>query len=172
MTNDFSIRGDTVVILVRNSRADREVLIDAADLPKVQAVPGRWCLIWHVRGYRHYVGNVYGDSTVFLHRLLGGAEADQEVRHVNGDPLDNRRSNLQACSHLESQHHRRGRPNRNGSSGILGVCLCSRTGKWIAKLTFDGRRIYVGAFADKEGAAAAVERKRAELLESVAAHGH
>ncbi len=34
----------------------------------------------------------------YLHRIILGPESTQEVDHVNGDPLDNRRENLRPCS--------------------------------------------------------------------------
>jgi hypothetical protein len=38
---------------------------------------------------------------MFMHRLIMGAEAGEEVRHINGDGLDNRRSNLKIATHSE-----------------------------------------------------------------------
>src|SRR5690625_2672181 len=40
--------------------------------------------------------------TVYLHRLIMNPPPDMVVDHINGDKLDNRRSNLRICSHRQN----------------------------------------------------------------------
>jgi len=49
---------------------------------------------------------------------------------------------------------------KNNTSGVRGVALNKRTGKWIAKIGFRGKSIHLGTFEDKSDAIQA--RKEAE----------
>jgi hypothetical protein len=52
------------------------------------------CGVYAVRKARPAERAIYG-TQVFLHRFLAQAPAGQDVIHLNGDPLDNRRENLE-----------------------------------------------------------------------------
>ena len=73
----------------KNGVVIAQALIDHADAEA--AAMYRWYL-----GGRHrrYVMAFEHGKTVLLHRLVLGAQSGQRVRHLNGDPLDNRRANL------------------------------------------------------------------------------
>ncbi len=43
----------------------------------------------------------------FMHRLIMNPPDNMEVHHINHDGLDNRKQNLQICSHSENQKNRR-----------------------------------------------------------------
>ena len=162
MRNDFEIRGETTVIFVDRKGQRFEVLIDTVDLPIAQSVPGYWYLIWHMKGRELYAASVVNGKQVLLHRLLMMAGVHDEVDHVRHNSLDNRRSELRLVSHLENLHNRKG-PNRNGSSGFLGVTR-SRSGRWLGKFVFLGKSVHVGVFDDPGEAACAVAKKRIEFL--------
>ena len=42
------------------------------------------------------------DSDIYLHRLLLDAQAGEEVDHIDGDGLENRRHNLRIVTRLEN----------------------------------------------------------------------
>lgn len=94
-------------------------------------------------------------SAIFLHRVIaermGLDIADKDVDHIDGNRLNNRRSNLRAAT--RSENARNSGARRNSKSGIKGVHL--RDGRWIAQIGMSGRRVYLGSFATIEAAAAA-----------------
>ena len=57
-------------------------------------------------------------SSVKMHRLIMNASAGVQVDHANGDGLDNRRSNLRLCTHVENMHNS-GKYKNNTSGFIL-----------------------------------------------------
>lgn len=57
---------------------------------------------------------------IFLHRLIVNAAAGMEVDHINGDGLDNRRSNLRICTHAQNSRNSRS-VNPNKTSKYKGV---------------------------------------------------
>lgn len=79
------------------------------------------------------------------------------VDHINGDPFDNRLSNLRVCTPLQNTHNAAIR--RNNTSGYTGVRQV-QSGKWKATLTTLGVRVQLGLFANLEEAVAA--RQKAE----------
>lgn len=84
-------------------------------------------------------------TSIYLHRVIVGAQRGQMVDHANGDGLDNRRSNLRICSPSQNNSNR---VARRGRSGFRGVYARSDIGpeKWEAKLQVQGANHWVGIF--------------------------
>lgn len=98
---------------------------------------------------------------VYAHRViwkLVTGDEPVEVDHINGDPSDNRFTNLRSVSHAENG--RNSKLPRDNRSGCIGVHWNSECSKWAAEIRANGQRHYLGLFATREAAAAA--RKAAE----------
>jgi hypothetical protein len=91
------------------------------------------------------------------------------VDHINGNGLDNRRSNLRLCTNAENQHNARLR--RDNTSGHKGVNWNSRDAAWQAQVMVNGRRTSVGYFKNLDDAVAAIKAARAELHGEFANNG-
>lgn len=135
-------------------------VIDETD---VAALAG---LSWHrtAAGYAAAMASKGGRRTlVLLHRHLLDPPPGTHVDHINGDKLDNRRSNLRVVSPSINQVNRK-RLNRNNSSGVRGVSwIGGRRKKWVAQITVDGRHRFLGHF---DSLADAVNARRAAELSS------
>ena len=83
-----------------------------------------------------------------LHRIILEAPPELEVDHINGNVLDNRRSNLRLTDHSANMQNRTtlGSANR---SGVRGVYWDANCGKWRPKV---GRKS-LGCFSDLAEAA-------------------
>lgn len=145
----------------RRRERRREVLIDAADLPIVEG--RRWG--WMPGGSPTCMGHVAickrGDTTP-LHRLILGVDGrDKRVIHLNRDPLDCRRANLEVRSVSGMVVRNRKMKMRGGrpcSSRFKGVCFARGKGKWKAQIKAEGRVRHVGYFDDEVEAAEAYDR--------------
>lgn len=87
-------------------------LIDADDEAFVRTLT----LYRHRHAAGDYVGaSPHRDGPSFLHRILLGLKNGDglEAHHVNGDRMDNRRSNLQVRTHAQNMY---GQPVRKGKA--------------------------------------------------------
>lgn len=106
---------------------------------------------WHVikqpaRGC--YIASTYSKikrSAVQMHRLIMKTPKGMDTDHINGDTLDNRRSNLRICTRSQNQMNKC--RARNNTSGFKGV---SRSGKkWMAYIKINRKLKHLGVFKDK-----------------------
>lgn len=90
-----------------------------------------------------------------MHRLIVDAKPNQIVDHIDGDGLNNRRSNLRIVSHAQNQQNRKVFANRNGFKGVHAATSTSTP--WRATITHHGKTIALGHFAEKWQAALAYD---------------
>lgn len=94
------------------------------------------------------------------HRLawfyVHGKFPDGEIDHINGNTLDNRICNLRDVTRQDNCKNRTIRSD--SKSGVNGVRF--QNGKWVARITHNGKRITLGSFEDLEQAK--IARREAE----------
>jgi hypothetical protein len=145
----------------------RFALIDAAD----------WELVsnyrWHAyRGQKTFyarskVTSQDGSVTVMgIHQIICKCEPGFEPDHLDGDGLNNRRTNLVAKTHrgnLQNRHDAK-------SSQYPGVSWHKASGKWQALIRVGTKRLHLGLFQNEKEAWVAYSSKCKELTRgSVAA---
>lgn len=121
------------------------------------------------RGYRKII---VGNRRYYAHRLVYfiAHEVDPtglEIDHVDGDPRNNRPSNLRLATHGENG--RNTATPRNNTSGVKGVGWNRDEKKWKARVVFDGTE-HSALFRSKDDAAAWVSTMRAKLHGEFARH--
>jgi hypothetical protein len=93
--------------------------------------------------------------TIMMHREILKAPSGMDVDHINGDRLDNRRSNLRLATRSQNTRNRKG--NKNSISGYKGVGWHARCRKWQAAIKTDDKQLYLGLFDAPEDAARAYD---------------
>lgn len=92
----------------------------------------------------------------FNHRLawlyIYGKFPDGVIDHINGNPLDNRITNLRDVSRRTNQENQRSAPSSNKTTGLLGATFHKKTGKFLAKIQVKKKQIYLGLFLTAEQA--------------------
>jgi hypothetical protein len=126
----------------------KKVLIDSEDIEEVSKY------IWRISpdSYVHSSLRVEGQPKrldMRLHRLVMNAPKGVEVDHINGDKLDNRKSNLRLCNRWQNKANTR--IISTNTTGYKGVSW--HKDKWQASIRVSGKLIYLGRYATKEEAA-------------------
>ena len=135
----------------------RVAQVDATDFEMLSH--WKWCV--NAYGYVRRGVRVGGrQHDVVIHRQLMLPDPGQDVDHINGDKLDNRRANLRLCTRKENVQSRR---KFRGTSQYKGVMWDKRNSKWTAKLTTGGKQFYLGLFCEEADAARAYDAKAREL---------
>jgi hypothetical protein len=146
------IEGDLAYVPLGNGP---DAVIDAAAAHLVEH--RNWSMA--TTGYARtgvYVGGGEKDQTVLMHRHIVGATASEHVDHIDGDKLNNRRSNLRVCSRSQNLANR-GVPTTN-KTGFKGVSICKQTRSFRAQLKVNGEVFRIGRFKTAKEAALAYDQ--------------
>lgn len=117
-------------------------LVDESNVPMLEK--NSWCI--SNTGYAKRGTKSKGKTTIhYMHRVITGASEGEYVDHLNGNRLDNRRSNLRVCTQSENGLNRNSL-NINNSTGVTGVYLDKRRSKYAAEIMIDRKKVYLGRF--------------------------
>jgi hypothetical protein len=78
-----------------------------------------------------------------MHRCITNAPKGMEVDHINGDGLDNRRSNLRIVTHRQNCQNQQ---YKKITSKYPGVCWHKASDKWAAAISINGKPKHLGLF--------------------------
>lgn len=138
------------------------VLIDDDDLPIVeskrwQAYGGPECY------YAVNISRINGKLvSTYMHRLIIAPPSGMVIDHMNGNGLDNRRSNLRIATHAQNNQNRK---MRAGSEvPFKGVCRTgSKKNPYCVRMRIDGKSAYIGSYPTAEEAALTYDRMAIKL---------
>lgn len=131
--------------------------IDTEDVDKVLSLGTSWYI--NPNGYVWTSKMINRQKYYYrLHRFILGYRGSLDVDHINGDKLDNRKSNLRLCTRSENLMNRH--YMSNNTSGYLGVTWDKSRNKWQARIKIGGKQTYLGRYRHKQAAIDA--RRRAE----------
>lgn len=94
--------------------------------------------------------------TIKLHRFIMNFPKNKSVDHINGDRLDNRKSNLRICTRKQNSY------NRFGLKRYKGVYINPKKNGFLSSITVNYKTKYIGYFKTELEAALAynVEAKK------------
>jgi len=128
----------------------------------VDATDYEWLSRWKWHLQNGYAVRREKNKLVFMHREIMQPPPGMVVDHKSHNKLDNTRDSLLVCTQQENCFNR---SKRNGScSRFHGVTYSKSMHKWVARITFQGRRFHLGGFVKEGEAARAYDRAAVELL--------
>lgn len=142
----------------RYGNENGKLLIDKEDLDLVTSYK------WHIRNSN---GKLYGIATIpngtkssnkkiHLHKLI--LNTNNKVDHINGNGLDNRKSNLRLCTSQENSFNIK----KISIPGIKKMNYAKES--WQASITYNYKTIYIGTYNTYEEAILARLAKEKELF--------
>lgn len=96
-------------------------------------------------------------NKIRLHRFIMQYNGGKSIDHIDGNKLNNRKSNLRICEHSENLKNIK--IPKNNRSGIIGVIWDKEKQQWRVEIKCNGKKIFGGRFNNKEEAI----RKRLSL---------
>lgn len=122
---------------------------------------------WYTRsngGSKFYAATgTPGDSNkkIYLHRFILEAPSNLQVDHINGNTMDNRKENLRLCTIQENLR------NKKASGQYKGAIYAGKgrdlAKPWSARISHEGKNLYLGYYATAEEAAKAYDKAAKEL---------
>jgi hypothetical protein len=110
---------------------------------------------------REYALSQEKGKIIRIHRLiLNFYDMSYDIDHMDGDGLNNKKSNLRIITHQQNAMNQRKLPSNN-STGYIGVTFVKNTNKFQAQIYLNDKQIYLGSFSNIEDAIEA--RHQAEL---------
>ena len=99
-----------------------------------------------------------GTGREAMHRLILGLQPGdkRQCDHIDGDGLNNRRSNLRVCTAQQNQQCKRNL--YEGTSEYKGVCWDRWRRKWVADIQVNYKHIRLGSFDSESDAARCYDR--------------
>ncbi len=141
----------------------------------------KWLPRANKRGIRDGAKTGYTDNLGYLrinlqgtprlaHRIawvmVHGECLSTDIDHINGNPSDNRLSNLRAATHTQNQRNQKLR--KDNTSGHKGVYWCAALKKWAAYINHGGKMRIIGYFREIEAAAQARQNTEREVFQEFA----
>ncbi len=133
--------------LVNTNTLSGHALVDANDAPFLK----NW--VWRLSDGGYAEASVGFETTVKMHRMIIAAPDGAVCDHINGDRLDNRRSNLRLT---DAQGNARNRRAKKGK--FKGVYLNKNGKTFEARIVVNKKHIYLGSSRDPKEAAKMYDR--------------
>lgn len=113
----------------------REVLVDDEDYKILSKYK------WYSVG-DGYAGTRVDGKHITMHRMITDVKEKDMIDHIDGNILNNQKSNLRVVNMYESNKNRSGR--KNSSSIYKGVWWDSVSSKWAVEISSNKKRTYGG----------------------------
>ena len=86
------------------------------------------------------------NKSVLLPRLIMKAPANLEVDHIDGNRLNNQKSNLRLATSSQNKMNRG--PRKDNKSGYKGVSWHKQRNQWTARIMANGKYQHLGLFGN------------------------
>ena len=127
----------------------KEALVDDDDFEELNKY--KW-YAWKHRNTYYAIRRSSEKNLNRMHRLILNPFSNEQIDHMNGNGLDNRKENLRIVTNRENQQNR---INQIKSSKYTGIYWNKRDKTWQAMIRVDGKKKFIGCFKNEMDAASA-----------------
>lgn len=140
---------------------DKFALVDDGDFAELSK--HRWYARKDLNTYYAQRKEKVGNKWVFvhMHRVIAGTPDGMKTDHIDGNGLNNQRSNLRIVTHQENMMNMRKR--KDNTSGYKNIYWHKREGKWMVMMNYKNKTYYAGDYKDLEDAKNALKKLRQDL---------
>ena len=131
-----------------------ETIVDDKDYYKLKRYS------WWFNTNTYVVGKI-NKKSLLLSRFIMNCPKNKIVDHINGNRLDNRKSNLRIITRAENAQNKLSKIN--GSSKYIGVSYNKNLSQWKASITYNRTEMYLGRYSTELEAVHARDIKAKEL---------
>ena len=115
----------------------------------------------------------YGGAILRIHRIVwemhfGTIPDNKIIDHIDGNPFNNRIENLRLADGFENAWN--AKKSKRNTSGVKGVYFSNAHKKWVAEISRNKKRKYLGMFDSIADASSAVSIAREDLHKEFARH--
>lgn len=161
---------------LKNHGRDKPPAAESDDVRFIPLTQGKFAIVdaedyerlskykWYLKnlGYNSYAYRTDNYRKRAMHREIMNAPDGMVVDHIDGNGLNNSKSNLRICTQAQNVYNNR--PKLNTSSKYKGVSFNKNEGKWKVTIKCKGEHFHLGWFRDEKKAARAYDKKAAELF--------
>ncbi len=91
-----------------------------------------------------------------MHREILNAPLGMEIDHIDGNGLNNQRSNLRVVTHMQNMQN--AKTHRDNVSGFKGLSWDRKACKWMVRIQLEKKYLFLGLFKYKWSAVKAYDR--------------
>ncbi len=146
-------------------------LVDNDDFEKVNQY--KWCAVKHKNTFYAVRAETLRSrqetretglprqKMVYMHRFIMNTPEGVETDHINHNGLDNQKGNLRLCTTTQNLQNK---VPCVGTSEYKGVYWAKWAKKWMTRIQYEGKQVYLGYFDVEIDAAKAYDTKAKELF--------
>lgn len=121
------------------------VMVDDDDYEKLEKFN------WQADKYNSVSSHSTDKGRILVHRYITDCPLNLEVDHIDGNRLNNQKSNLRIVNSSQNKMNRGSR--KDCKSGFKGVSWHNKNSKWVSRIMINGKYKHLGQFETKEQAA-------------------
>lgn len=123
-------------------------IIDEQDFDRINQY--KWHSVDMDKSGRYYATCSIKSKTVYMHRMVMGAQSGETIDHIDGNGLNNSRDNLRFV--VPSQNNMNQKVRNDNTSGHKGISWCPDREKYQVYINIDRKRKSLGRYKTLEEA--------------------
>lgn len=165
MKNKYKINGEETIVYIDSQYGMYEVVIDTEDLSKINKFKTTWNIQFRdgkVESVRTKTQKNKIRKLHLMHRVINDCPEELVVDHIDGNPLNNRKSNLRNVTSLENMTNLK--VETDSITGYRGVYFEASISRYRVRFKKNGKNHSFGSYKTLKEAKEIADKARRELF--------